>query len=84
MKKIPPEIVIEVGGHTDSDGTDADNQALSERRAKAVKDALVELGIKESMLVTKGYGESQPKADNTTDDGKFRNRRIQYSIYKGG
>jgi outer membrane protein OmpA-like peptidoglycan-associated protein len=82
MKKIPPETVIEVGGHTDSDGANADNQALSERRAKAVKDELIKAGIKESMLVTKGYGEEKPKVPNDNPDGKFQNRRIEYSRAK--
>ena len=82
MKKIPPETVIEVGGHTDSDGNDTDNQALSERRAEAVKAELINAGIKESMLRTKGYGEANPKADNKTADGKFQNRRIEYSVAK--
>ncbi len=82
MKKIPPETVIEVGGHTDSDGSDSTNQPLSENRAKAVKAALVQEGINESMLITKGYGSKQPKAPNDNPDGKFQNRRIQYSVSK--
>ena len=82
MKKIPPDTVIEVGGHTDSDGGDSDNLALSERRAKAVKDELLKAGIKDSMLVTKGYGETKPKTTNDNPDGKFQNRRIEYSIAK--
>jgi outer membrane protein OmpA-like peptidoglycan-associated protein len=82
MKKIPPDTVIEVGGHTDSDGSDATNQPLSENRAKAVKAELIREGIKESMLVVKGYGSKQPKAPNDNPDGKFQNRRIQYSIAK--
>ncbi len=82
MKKIPPETVIEVGGHTDSDGSDATNQPLSENRAKAVRTALIQEGIKESMLLTKGYGSKAPKAPNDNPDGKFQNRRIQYSVAK--
>lgn len=82
MKKIPQDVVIEVGGHTDSDGENASNMALSERRAKAVKDELVKAGIKETMLVTKGYGEEKPKKSNDNPDGKFQNRRIEYSKAK--
>ena len=82
MKKIPQDTVIEVGGHTDSVGTDANNQPLSERRANAVKDELIKAGIKESMLVTKGYGSKQPKKSNDTADGRFQNRRIQYTRAK--
>ena len=82
MVKLPPNVVVEVGGHTDSDGTDAANQTLSENRAKAVKAALVQFGIKPEALTEKGYGETKPKDDNTTEDGKFRNRRIEYTAVK--
>jgi outer membrane protein OmpA-like peptidoglycan-associated protein len=79
IQKIPPNVVIEVGGHTDTDGNKAFNQVLSENRAKSVKTALIGFGVKESVLLTRGYGDSMPKASNDTEDGKFQNRRIQYS-----
>ncbi len=82
MKKLPPTVQVEVGGHTDSDGSDESNQILSENRAKAVRDALVNFGIKPEMLTEKGYGSKQPKAGNDTDDGKFQNRRIEYTAVK--
>lgn len=82
IQKLPSTAVIEVGGHTDSDGTDAANQTLSENRAKAVYDALLNFGVKSEMLQTKGYGESKPKATNETDDGKFQNRRIEYTAVR--
>ena len=82
MKKLPPNVVVEVGGHTDSDGNNASNQTLSENRAKAVKQALLTFGVKPEMLTEKGYGEEKPKDDNKTEDGKFRNRRIEYSAVK--
>lgn len=82
MKKVPQDSIIEVGGHTDSDGNDSVNQPLSEKRAAAVKAALVGNGVKESMLVVKGYGSKQPKAPNDNPDGKFRNRRIEYKSAK--
>ncbi len=82
MKKLPATVVIEVGGHTDSDGTDASNQVLSENRAHAVHEALLTFGVKPEMLTEKGYGETQPKTTNETADGKFQNRRIQYSPVK--
>ncbi len=82
MKKLPPNIVVEVGGHTDSDGTDEANKTLSDNRAKAVKDALVQFGIKPELLTEKGYGESKPKDTNDSEDGKFRNRRIEYTAVK--
>jgi outer membrane protein OmpA-like peptidoglycan-associated protein len=84
IKQLPSSVVIEVGGHTDSDGTDESNQPLSERRAKSVKAALVKFGVNEAMLTTKGYGESKPRPGNTnsTDDEKFQNRRIEYTAVK--
>lgn len=82
MKKLPATTVIEVGGHTDTDGTDVRNQPLSEERATAVKNALVQFGIPETLLKTKGYGSKVPKESNDTEDGKFRNRRIEYTIAK--
>lgn len=78
IKQFPKRVVIEIGGHTDNRGSDADNQGLSERRAKAVKDALVGFGISESQLVTKGYGSTVQKESNETEAGRFANRRIGY------
>lgn len=82
IKKLPPSVVLEVGGHTDSDGSDASNQTLSENRAKAVKDALIKFGVNISALETKGYGEAKPKTTNDTNEGKFYNRRIEYSVLR--
>ncbi|MCD9186584.1 MAG: OmpA family protein [Pyrinomonadaceae bacterium] len=82
IKKLPPTVVLEVGGHTDSDGSDASNQTLSENRAKAVKDALIKFGVNPSALETKGYGETKPKTTNDTNEGKFYNRRIEYSVLR--
>ena len=82
MKKLPPTVVVEVGGHTDSDGSDASNQTLSDNRAKAVRDALIGFGIKSETLTEKGYGETQPKRPNDNEDNKFQNRRIQYTAVK--
>ncbi len=73
-----PELKIEIGGHTDSDGSDADNLALSERRARAVNTYLVEKGIAPERLVTVGYGETRPVVSNDTAEGKRRNRRIEF------
>lgn len=82
IQKLPPSVVIEVGGHTDNDGNDAFNQTLSDNRAKAVRDALIKFGVNPSMLTEKGYGATKPKKPNDTDDGKFQNRRIEYSVVK--
>jgi len=78
IKQLPGSVVIEVGGHTDSVGDDNKNQALSERRAKSVKEALLGFGVEETMLAMKGYGENDPKESNDTENGKFENRRIAY------
>lgn len=85
LKKLPATTVIEVGGHTDSDGPDDKNQKLSENRAKSVRDALVtKFGVNPNMLAEKGYGESRPKPNNQNrnDDEKFQNRRIEYTVLK--
>jgi len=73
-------VVVEVAGHTDSIGTDAYNQKLSERRAIAVKDYLNSKGVKASRLTAKGYGESMPVASNDTDAGRAENRRVELIV----
>lgn len=75
-----PDIRVEVAGHTDSIGTDAYNQGLSERRAKAVYDYLVGNGIDAGRLTQRGYGESRPIADNATREGRQRNRRTELVV----
>jgi len=71
---------VSVAGHTDSVGTDAYNQSLSERRAAAVKDYLVSQGVDASRLSTSGYGESNPIASNDTADGRALNRRVELNL----
>jgi outer membrane protein OmpA-like peptidoglycan-associated protein len=72
---------ISIEGHTDSRGTDKYNQALSERRAAAVKKYLVENGdTKNDKITSIGYGESRPIADNKTEKGRFQNRRVEILI----
>ena len=70
-----PELNISVEGHTDSDGDDASNQTLSERRAQEVVDQLVKLGIDGSRLTSRGWGEHKPVAVNNTPEGKAANGR---------
>lgn len=85
IKKLPATTVIEIGGHTDSDGTDENNMVLSNNRAKSVRDAFVnKFGINANMLTQKGYGENQPRPgnQNRNDDEKFQNRRIEYTVVK--
>ena len=71
---------VSVGGHTDSSGSDAYNQSLSERRAGSVRDYLVEKGVDAGRLSTAGYGESQPVADNATAEGRALNRRVELKV----
>jgi len=73
-------VVVEVAGHTDSTGSDAYNQGLSERRANAVRDYLVEKGVRASRLTAKGYGESMPVASNDTKEGRAENRRVELIV----
>jgi outer membrane protein OmpA-like peptidoglycan-associated protein len=80
IQKLPPNILLEVGGHTDNVGKIAKNQPLSENRSNAVKNALVKLGVKSEMLQTKGYGDTMPKTSNDMPDGRFLNRRIEYKV----
>ena len=72
--------IIHVVGHTDSTGTDAYNQTLSERRASAVASALTANGLNSARLLTEGRGESEPIADNNTKEGQRRNRRVDIVI----
>ena len=75
-----PETNILVEGHTDNVGTNAYNQTLSERRANAVGNALKAAGLASKRLTVKWYGESQPKRDNSTAEGRAANRRVEFSI----
>jgi outer membrane protein OmpA-like peptidoglycan-associated protein len=74
-----PSVVIQISGHTDTDGSKELNQQLSEERARAVADALSQRGVKAGRLKTTGYGFSRPVADNATEEGKQQNRRIEFS-----
>ena len=75
-----PKLKIEISGHTDNKGTAKANQILSEKRAKAVVDYLVNAGISKDRLTYKGYGQSQPVASNDTDEGRQLNRRTEFKI----
>jgi OOP family OmpA-OmpF porin len=71
---------IEVEGHTCSMGTEQYNQGLSERRANAVKKFLADQGIEVSRMSARSMGEARPVADNTTEDGRSRNRRVEFHV----
>lgn len=78
--KTYPSVTTTVEGHTDSVGSDAYNQKLSERRAKAVRQALIGEGVDSSRVNAVGYGEARPIADNATDDGRAMNRRVEADV----
>lgn len=73
-------VSIKVIGHTDSKGSDAYNQALSERRASSVASYLLSQGLAPNKLTSEGRGESEPVADNATDEGRAQNRRVELHI----
>lgn len=75
-----PKIHVEIGGHTDDTGGDADNLALSMDRAFEVKGYLESLGISGQRISAKGYGETKPIADNSSSDGRAKNRRTEFVI----
>ena len=75
-----PKTYIDVYGHTDSDGSDAYNQTLSERRAQSVADYLTSHGVQSARIATRGFGETQPIASNETAEGKASNRRVEIKI----
>lgn len=75
-----PQTNVEVAGHTDSVGPDAYNQKLSQKRADAVKQVLVNDGISSSRIQSVGYGESRPVADNATEAGRAINRRVEAEV----
>ena len=77
-------VIVEIGGHTDSDGTDEHNQLLSERRANSVREYLIKKGIKPDRLFSHGYGEGSPVADNETAAGKKLNRRTEITVLSEG
>lgn len=80
LKENPNQAAI-IGGHTDSTGSDTYNQKLSQKRANAVKDAIIAEGVEAERLEAKGYGEARPIADNATKEGRAKNRRVEAEIF---
>ena len=78
-----PQVRVEVVGHTDNFGDPDENQALSEQRAQAVLERLVELGVDRARLSARGEGDAVPIADNSTADGRAQNRRIEFALVPG-
>jgi outer membrane protein OmpA-like peptidoglycan-associated protein len=75
-----PDLRLEVDGHTDSVGSDAYNQQLSEKRAAAVRDYLVQQGLPTSSATVMGFGKTQPVASNATAVGRQQNRRVELVV----
>jgi len=82
IKSAPAGTVLEVGGYTDNVGNPDANQKLSQQRADSVRRFLIDKGANSDSLVAKGYGGSNPIASNDTEEGRFRNRRIEYKVLK--
>ena len=83
IKKQPAGTSIEIGGYTDNQGNADANKKLSQSRADSVKKALVGLGVSETMLKAVGFGDASPVGDNATEEGRFKNRRIEYKKADG-
>ncbi len=77
-----PELVIEIGGHTDDVGSEQTNQRLSQARAQSVADYLLNHGISTSRLKVVGYGEAQPISFNNDEEGRKNNRRVEFKVLK--
>jgi OOP family OmpA-OmpF porin len=72
-----PRMTLEIGGHTDSQGDDAENLLLSQEQAVSVRDYLVDHGVDQARLTARGYGETRPIESNSTSQGRAINRRIE-------
>jgi outer membrane protein OmpA-like peptidoglycan-associated protein len=80
--KIKNSMLIEIQGHTDNVGSEEDNMKLSQARAEEVRKYLIQKGIPENRLTAKGYGPTMPIADNSTEQGKAKNRRTSVKVLK--
>jgi len=79
-----PDAIFEVAGHTDSIGSQEFNQQLSEKRANAVIQRVVALGLEQHRFEARGYGTSQSVGDNNTEEGRAANRRIEFKLSNKG
>jgi len=77
-----PSFHVEISGHTDNSGSSAYNLQLSQKRSESVNNFLIENGIESQRVTTKGYGSSRPIADNSTEEGRQKNRRIEFKLIR--
>ena len=77
-------VAIRITGHTDAVGSEEANQRLSEGRANAVRDELIKRGIDPTRIEAEGKGENEPIADNATEEGRAKNRRVEFTIISTG
>lgn len=80
LASLPAGTRIEIAGHTDASGTPQANEKLGRARAAAVRDALATHGLPENRMVIVSFGDTRPVADNRTEEGRWRNRRIEFSL----
>ena len=81
IKAAPANTVLEIGGYTDNSGDAGANVNLSQQRAEAVRNYLVQQGVNPNVLIAKGYGDTRPVGSNDTEEGKFHNRRIEFTVH---
>ncbi|TNE55272.1 MAG: OmpA family protein [Bacteroidetes bacterium] len=81
LMKANPAYKLSIYGHTDNTGSHETNMDLSQRRAQSVKNYLIKKGIDAKRMTTKGFGESKPKASNDTEEGRARNRRVEFNLH---
>ena len=79
-----PTVTIRITGHTDNVGSDKANMTLSEGRAKAVRSEIIKRGIAAERIEAEGKGETEPIADNATEEGRAQNRRVEFTIIATG
>jgi OOP family OmpA-OmpF porin len=80
IRQLPGGTTVEIAGYTDNSGDPMANVALSQQRAEAIRQVLVNAGVAPSVLTAKGFGSANPIAGNDTVEGRFRNRRIEFSV----
>ena len=83
LLKDNPKVKVEIGGHSDSAGSDKANQKITEKRAQSAKKYIQDkFNIPDDRMMVKGYGGTKPIADNKTKEGQAKNRRVEFRIIK--